>query len=117
MQVVSLHDAAKVGDVEALKRLLEGGADVNAQDARGVTALGVAVGFNRLPVVTALLEAGADVSKVDRRGNTVLHYAAGWLSQIAGPYFSTHEMYFTGKAAASVTKRREWKSGRAGCAP
>eukprot|EP00884_Botryococcus_braunii_P001217 jgi/Botrbrau1/11096/Bobra.0219s0006.1 len=77
-KIVTIHDAAKVGDVEALKRLLEGCADVNAQDARGVTALGVAVGFNRLPVVTALLEAGADVEKVDRRGNTVLHYAAGY---------------------------------------
>lgn len=27
----SLHDAAKVGDVEALKRLIQDGADVNLQ--------------------------------------------------------------------------------------
>ena len=44
---------------------------------RGITPLGVAVGFNRIAIVEALLEAGADVEKPDGRGNTVLHYAAG----------------------------------------
>ena len=46
-------------------------------DGRGITPLGVAVGFNRVAIVTALLEAGADVEQPDARGNTVLHYAAG----------------------------------------
>lgn len=76
-QILTLHDAAKLGDVAALKSMLEGGIDVNAEDGRGVTALGVAVGFNRLPAVKALLEAGADVHKRDLKGNTVLFYAAG----------------------------------------
>lgn len=74
----TLHDAAKVGDCEALQRLLEEpGCDVNEKDARGITALGVAVGFNRIPCVRALLAAGANVSLTDNRGSTVLHYAAG----------------------------------------
>ena len=74
----TLHDAAKVGDCEALQRLLEEpGCDVNGKDARGITALGVAVGFNRIPCVKALLAAGADVTLTDNRGSTVLHYAAG----------------------------------------
>ncbi len=55
------------------------GADVNQADMRGITPLGVAVGFNRIAIVEALLEAGADVEKPDGRGNTVLHYAAGEL--------------------------------------
>ncbi len=75
--MVSLQDAAKVGDLEALKSMLENGADVNAADDRGITPLGVAVGFNRVPLVKQLLAAGADVQKPDRKGNTVLHYAAG----------------------------------------
>ena len=56
---------------------LPAGADVNQADMRGITPLGVAVGFNRIAIVEALLEAGADVEKPDGRGNTVLHYAAG----------------------------------------
>jgi hypothetical protein len=73
----SLHAAAKAGDAEALRDLLGGGADSDATDARGISALGVAVGFNRLPAVRALLAGGAAVGQRDGRGNTVLHYAAG----------------------------------------
>ena len=53
------------------------GADVNEADARGITALGLAVGYNKVPLVKVLLEGGADVSKTDAKGSTVLHYAAG----------------------------------------
>ncbi len=73
----SLHEAAKVGDEATLKRLVEEGQEVNAKDRRGITALGVAVGFNRIPCVRCLLDAGADVHLTDARGSTVLHYAAG----------------------------------------
>ena len=51
------------------------------QDERGITPLGVAVGFNRLEVIRELLAAHADVEKTDRMGNTPLHYAAGSFSQ------------------------------------
>lgn len=74
----NLHDAAKAGDQELTKRLLEEGAEVDGRDARGITPLGVAVGFNNIPVVQALLENGADVTLTDARGNTALHYAAGY---------------------------------------
>ena len=73
----TLHAAAKAGDADAVRDLVAGGADVDQTDARGISALGVAVGFNRLPAVRALLAAGAKVGQVDSRGNTVLHYAAG----------------------------------------
>ena len=73
----SLHDAAKAGNEEGLRRLIEEGKDVNEKDRRGITALGVAVGFNRTPCIRALLDAGADVHLTDARGSTVLHYAAG----------------------------------------
>jgi len=73
----NLHDAAKAGDAAAIAQLLEEGCAVNGRDARGITPLGVAVGFNRLAVVEALLGAGADVGLTDAKGNTPLHYAAG----------------------------------------
>lgn len=47
------------------------------QNERGISALGVAVGFNRVPFVELLLDAGADLALRDGQGNTVLHYAAG----------------------------------------
>ena len=56
------------------------GADVNKADARGITALGLAVGYNKVPLVKVLIEGGADVSKTDAKGSTVLHYAAGMLN-------------------------------------
>jgi hypothetical protein len=74
----NLHDAAKAGDAAAVGALLEEGCAVDGRDARGITPLGVAVGFNRLPVVRALLAAGADVGLTDAKGNTALHYAAGY---------------------------------------
>lgn len=75
----NLHDAAKTGNEDLTRRLVEEGAEVDGRDARGTTPLGVAVGFNKLPVVRALLENGADVALTDARGNTALHYAAGEL--------------------------------------
>jgi hypothetical protein len=47
------------------------------QNPRGVSPLGIAVGFNKLEAVKLLLEKGADVAAKDAAGNTVLHYAAG----------------------------------------
>ena len=72
----TLHGAAKLGDAEAAEKLLAEGADVDQKDARGITALGVAVGFNKLPVIKALVKAGANVKLTDSKGNTPLHYAA-----------------------------------------
>lgn len=74
----TLHEAAKMGDIEATRRLLNEGADVNESDARGITALGLAVGYNKVALVRVLLEGGADVTKTDAKGSSVLHYAAGY---------------------------------------
>ena len=77
LKIETLQDAAKAGDVEAAQKLIEGGADVNGKDKRGITPLGVAVGFNKIAVVEELLARGADVEACDPKGNTALHYAAG----------------------------------------
>lgn len=76
--IPNLHDAAKAGDEDTVARLLDEGSDVDGRDARGITPLGVAVGFNKLPVVKALVAGGANVALTDARGNTPLHYAAGY---------------------------------------
>ncbi|KAF2105358.1 ankyrin repeat-containing domain protein, partial [Lophiotrema nucula] len=56
-----LHLAAARGDVRSVKELLEGGSDVNAQDAMGRTALYLAVLRDHEEVVRTLLERGAGI--------------------------------------------------------
>ena len=74
-----LCDAADKGDVVEVKRLLAAGADVNAEESKGKTALiEAASGFNRvahrIEIVKLLLAAGADANAMDDSGMTALHY-------------------------------------------
>lgn len=54
------------------------------QNDRGVSALGVAVGFNRPALAKLLMDSGANLDARDRGGNTVLHYAAGVYARRVG---------------------------------
>jgi len=49
----------------------------HTQNERGISPLGIAVGFNRQAAVKVLLERGAEIDRRDPAGNTALHYAAG----------------------------------------
>lgn len=76
-------DAAKVGDADALRRLLAEGAEVDARDERGWSALAYAVydverkqGYPE--VVQALIEAGADFEATIGYGVRPLMLAAGY---------------------------------------
>ncbi|KIY94695.1 hypothetical protein MNEG_13268 [Monoraphidium neglectum] len=75
-KVETLHDAARWGDVEAAGKLIDGGADVDGKNDKGIPALGVAVGFNQKEIMQLLIKRGADVGAADGRGSTALHYAA-----------------------------------------
>lgn len=85
--------------------MLAEGADVNSKDARGITPLGVAVGFNKLPIVEALLEAGADVEAADPKGNTALHYAAGQLLCLLQHVSPLKTRILTGRASRRKSAR------------
>jgi len=64
----SLHEAAALGRVDAVRGLLRKGADPNAKDANGSCALGIAASHKRLEVVKLLIESGADIECRDRNG-------------------------------------------------
>ncbi len=59
--------AARSGHVDAVRTLLEDGADVNAkEDARGTTALMQAADQGHADVIAVLIEHGADVAAVSK---------------------------------------------------
>jgi len=68
--------AARNQDAEALRSLLTAGADANAQQADGATALHWAVYRQDMAMVTALIAAGADVNAANRLGASALYIAA-----------------------------------------
>ncbi|CAE8725597.1 unnamed protein product, partial [Polarella glacialis] len=75
---LSLSEAAANGDMKAVTEYLKKSQSVDAPDSKGITALGHAIGANRVAVVKFLLESRADAHSVDAKGNTGMHYAAGY---------------------------------------
>merc|ERR1719378_1949298 len=75
---VSLHDAARGGDLAKIQEFLSSGKDVNARDFKGVTPLGYAVGHDQLSAVKVLIDAKANLDEVDSVGNSAVHFAAGY---------------------------------------
>ena len=71
-----LRDAAKGGDVPALKALLEAGASVNGSNKQGQTALMKAAYQGHEEALATLLDARAKVSKLDKKGRSALMWAA-----------------------------------------
>ena len=76
---------ACVGADEVVSALLEAGAQVDASDNFGETALFVAANAGNRAIVVSLLEAGANANKKDKQHNTPLFRAAakGYLAVAA----------------------------------
>ena len=71
-----LIDAAGCGELGLVKTLLEKGANVNAQDDHGMTALTAASRQGHVAVAQLLVDRDADVDERDSAGETALMYAA-----------------------------------------
>ena len=67
-----LVDAAERGDLGAVQRLLDDGADVDERDARGRTAVTAAALGDHVDVARVLIDAGADVDLQDSDRNNPL---------------------------------------------
>jgi len=72
----ALMRAARVDDVQGVKRCLGEGASVNGRDQNGWSPLHWAAFKGRIKSVKVLLEHGAEVDTVDDAGYTPLHCAA-----------------------------------------
>lgn len=72
----------RAGDVEAAEQSLRSGADPNARDASGATALMYAAAFAPAATMRVLLAAGADVNATSRNGATALMWATHDASKV-----------------------------------
>lgn len=70
-----LITAARQGDVAALAAEIAAGADIEARDADGVTALLAATHANQVETARLLIEAGADVNAKDAISDSPYLYA------------------------------------------
>jgi ankyrin repeat protein len=71
----ALHYAAITGRTEAVKLLLEAGANINDKNDKGQTALHLAVDSADGDIVELLLSKGADINAKDKQGHTPLYFA------------------------------------------
>lgn len=72
-----LIEAAKNGQAEKVQALLEVGADVDAKDEDGITALWAAAAGGHTDIVRTLLDGGADVNTRTNNGLTALMASRG----------------------------------------
>jgi ankyrin repeat protein len=73
---ISIHYAAKAGDIEAVKQHLDAGVDVNAENNHGWTPLQFAAKDGHKKIVELLIAEGAGVNAKKKCGSTPLHNAA-----------------------------------------
>lgn len=71
-----LVNSIRRGDKEASEKLLAQGADVNARDSKGQTALHLAIEAADQMLYENLLKRGADPNLCDEQGTSVVHLAA-----------------------------------------
>jgi ankyrin repeat protein len=69
-----LWAAAWRDDLDAIRLLLEHGAELDPKDDHGMSPFLAAIGWSRFRAAEALLEAGANVDFQDAQGMTALHY-------------------------------------------
>jgi ankyrin repeat protein len=66
----ALINSARLGRVDEVKTLLDKGANINARDSKGQTAL--IWGIQNIDIVRLLIEKGANVNAYDKDGRTAL---------------------------------------------
>lgn len=73
---IPLINAVRAGNAKQVKKLIKSGADVNAKDDEGKTALMWASMYGHNDMIKFLIKNGADVNAKDNNGNTALMFAS-----------------------------------------
>ena len=73
---IDIHEAARIGNIEAIKQHLAAGTDVNARDSIGETPLHYAARWGHKGIAELLIANGADVNAKNDYGYTPLHWTA-----------------------------------------
>ena len=73
-----IHNAARNGNLNRVRALLNSGENINARYQYGETPLMFAAYKGRLPMVRELLDRGANINARDHEGETALIRAAFW---------------------------------------
>ena len=73
---ISIHDAAREGNIEAVKQHIAAGTDVNEKDDSEWTPLHHAALFDHKEIAKLLIAKGADENAKDHNGTTPLDWAS-----------------------------------------
>ena len=98
---LKVYVAAKEGQLAMLKAMLANGANVNAANANGRSALMGAVYYRNRGIIRELLSEGADVDAVDAQGKTALMIA------VANQYMEIIQDLLNAGADVSVKDKKE----------
>jgi len=103
----ALIEAGKKGRVEEVTALLNRGANIDAQDQNGWTALMWSVSHGDLKVIQLLLDGGANINVRDQKGSTALAEAAerGYIKIVKLLLEKGADPHSKGTALLASTKR------------
>ncbi|KAH6673675.1 ankyrin repeat-containing domain protein [Halenospora varia] len=87
-KITALHVACAKKNAEAVKVLVEQGADINAMTSDGWTPLMVAIDYHSVDVTSYLLSQGANVGLEDKFGFSAFEYCGGYapIVELLEPY-------------------------------
>lgn len=86
-ELTPLLFAAREGQIESARLLLDAGADINAQSADGKDGLGLAIYNGNFAFASYLIERGINVNQADARGFTPLFWAVDRRNMETAPNF------------------------------
>jgi uncharacterized protein len=75
LKVAPIHAAVSNGDIEIVRTILNRGADVDAHQQKGFTALQAAAGAGREDLVELLIERGVDIQALNAEGKSAADLA------------------------------------------